>query len=353
MKKHLISETGNFYKANLHCHSTVSDGKLSPEEIKKVYKENGYSIVAFTDHNLMIPHGDLNDESFLAMTGVEYNVDNDDENIRKGHGYTCHINLIALGEGMETQPFWHRTKYVRPGLCNMEYKDRVKFDAALPDYERKYTAECISEIMTKGREANFFVTYNHPYWSREIYSDYIGFNGMHAVEIMNNSSRVSSGAFEYNDKVFDDMLRAGKNVFCVAADDNHSPKPVGSRGCDMCGAYTVIKAERLDLESVAKSLRSGNFYCSEGPEIKALYCEGGKLVVECSPADEIVFSTPHPCISNAVYDESGEGLTRGEFSLTKTYSYASSFGYVRVTVVGKDGKRAYTNAYRDGELPRD
>ena len=46
MKKYLLPEKGQFYKANLHCHSTVSDGHLTPEEIKKHYMAHGYSVVA-------------------------------------------------------------------------------------------------------------------------------------------------------------------------------------------------------------------------------------------------------------------------------------------------------------------
>ena len=30
MKKFLLPENGNFYKANLHCHTTISDGRLTP-----------------------------------------------------------------------------------------------------------------------------------------------------------------------------------------------------------------------------------------------------------------------------------------------------------------------------------
>ena len=44
MKQYLLKK-GNWYKANLHCHTTVSDGRFSPEEIKKIYSEKGYSIV--------------------------------------------------------------------------------------------------------------------------------------------------------------------------------------------------------------------------------------------------------------------------------------------------------------------
>ena len=58
MRKYLLPENGTFYKANLHCHSTVSDGKLSPEEMKAEYQKRGYSVIAYTDHKVMVPHPD-------------------------------------------------------------------------------------------------------------------------------------------------------------------------------------------------------------------------------------------------------------------------------------------------------
>ena len=38
MKKYLLPNDWNFYKANLHCHSTWSDGKHTPAELKELYK---------------------------------------------------------------------------------------------------------------------------------------------------------------------------------------------------------------------------------------------------------------------------------------------------------------------------
>ena len=38
MKRFLLPESGTFYKANLHCHTNLSDGHLTPEEIKRIYK---------------------------------------------------------------------------------------------------------------------------------------------------------------------------------------------------------------------------------------------------------------------------------------------------------------------------
>ena len=69
MKKYLLPNEGNFYKANLHCHSSLSDGTLTPKELKDLYKANGYSVLAYTDHDIFIPHNELTDDSFVALSG--------------------------------------------------------------------------------------------------------------------------------------------------------------------------------------------------------------------------------------------------------------------------------------------
>ena len=63
MKQFLLPQGGNWYKACLHVHTTCSDGLGTPEEIKRMYTEKGYSIVAYTDHKVVIPHNALRDES--------------------------------------------------------------------------------------------------------------------------------------------------------------------------------------------------------------------------------------------------------------------------------------------------
>ena len=78
MKKYLLSKEGSFYKANLHCHTNVSDGRLTPKEIKNIFKAKGYSVVAFTDHDVMIPHPELADKDFLPLNGYEMEVSEED-----------------------------------------------------------------------------------------------------------------------------------------------------------------------------------------------------------------------------------------------------------------------------------
>ncbi len=41
---------GQFWRGNLHTHSTRSDGILSPEEVCRRYRDEGYDFLALTDH---------------------------------------------------------------------------------------------------------------------------------------------------------------------------------------------------------------------------------------------------------------------------------------------------------------
>ena len=71
MKKFLLPEGGTYYKSNLHCHSTISDGGWTVEQIKEEYAKRGYSIVAYTDHDIMYDQTHLCDENFVALKGYE------------------------------------------------------------------------------------------------------------------------------------------------------------------------------------------------------------------------------------------------------------------------------------------
>ena len=75
MKK-IFSQTDKLYKVNLHAHTTESDGKMTPEQLKDLYKSNGYSAVAITDHEFMIDHTELNDDEFIILPGYEYAINN-------------------------------------------------------------------------------------------------------------------------------------------------------------------------------------------------------------------------------------------------------------------------------------
>lgn len=310
MKKYLLPENGKFYKANLHSHSTFSDGKWTPEEIKERYMEKGYSVVAYTDHNKFILHNELTDDNFVALNGLEYGVNNlefgfvTDKKFRKN----CDICMIAL----------------KPEGVTPYHIDN-------PDFVFRYTPESVNELIEGGRKCGFFVTHNHPTWSGEEYTDYIKYNNMHAMEICNYGC-VCSGFDEHNSKIYNDMLKSGKKLYCIATDDNHnySAKP------DSFGGFTMIKAEKLDYSTIAKALLDGNFYASEGPLIESLCYEDGKVYIKTSPAQEIFIVKPGKNVSK-IREE--QPVCEGVFTVEDDDIY------FYITVVGENGTKAYTNAY--------
>ena len=94
MVKYLLPDVPKFFKANLHAHTTISDGKLSPEEMVVAYKERGYSVLAITDHSVMVTHQELNTSDFLLLTGVEIDVEEKDNpvNLRDRALHMCLIS---------------------------------------------------------------------------------------------------------------------------------------------------------------------------------------------------------------------------------------------------------------------
>ena len=333
MKKYLLPRGLPFYKANLHCHSTASDGRFTPEELKAAYKAKGYSVIAYTDHEVMLPHSELNDADFLALTGYEIEILDDYPlgslfNQRK----TCHICLIALEQDAPRQVFWSLL-YVHQ-LLQQKHPELVKSYADVPDTKRIFSGEGISDLMETARMNGYFVTYNHPYWSLADMTMLSQYHGMHALEIYNHGC--STGGYdEYNPALMDAMLRNDQRVFFVAADDNHGES-------SQFGGWCMICAEKLEYRTITKALENGQFYASTGPEIKALWFEDGNLHIQCSPAAKIVGSfgiRKKVCIQKTDSDLTEAVIPVGKNDI-----------YVRVTVWDEEHNHADTNAYFVDEL---
>jgi histidinol phosphatase-like PHP family hydrolase len=111
MKKYLLPREGHFYKANLHCHSTLSDGRWTPEEIKENYKNHGYSVVAYTDHDVFVTHNELADEDFLPMNGYELAFAQQ-KKIEGKSSKVCHICFVSLKKDKKYQKIFYNCRFL-------------------------------------------------------------------------------------------------------------------------------------------------------------------------------------------------------------------------------------------------
>lgn len=330
MKQYLLPQTGSFFKANLHCHTTMSDGTLTPEEIKKIYQANGYSIVAYTDHELLFPQNHLTDDTFLALNGLEHDVNDMTEPvITKRH--VCHFCCIALEPDNYLTPFPDKSRFFPGNLANLHLAAPAP---GTENVKKSYTPEFISQFMKDVKSFGFFITYNHPNWSLETPQVFCQYQGMDAMEIANNAC-ITMGFEDYNPKAYDALLQSGHRIFCVADDDNHN-KP--ERNCDSFGAWTMIKADRLEYRTITSALQNGHFYASQGPEIYELWVEDQTVHITCSEAVSIHFTTAQRHRQRTLAPK-GSTITEASFLLNPDDVY------VRVTVTDCKGKNANTNAY--------
>ncbi len=339
MKKYLLPQSGKFYKANLHTHSTVSDGHLSPEQLKEAYMNKGYSILAYTDHEILMPHNDLTDENFLAITAAELAFNLYPENrYEYPHIRTYHLNFYSKDPNKSVISIWD------PELVFEVVKPKITDEQKKHTYKREYAIDKVNEAIAIAKKEGFIVSYNHPVWSLQDYEDYIGLEGIWGIECYNNVSlRVG---LPDNDRPLQDLLTHGKTVFPLATDDAHCIQ-------DCFGGFVMVKADKLEYTAVMDALEKGDFYASTAPEIYELSIEDGKVHIDCSPVREIHMISDCRIASNTCMDK--EELTSVDIDLKGYIDYKNNTPpwrkpFVRFVLIDKNGKVAYTRAYGLEEL---
>lgn len=341
MRHYLLPEGGNFYKANLHTHSIHSDGCRTVEEIKREYMAHGYSVVAFTDHDIMLDHSELNEpENFLALTSYEVETNPEPEGKPWNALPTYHLNFYASRPDETFYPcanpaytFGNAPKYVQ--------------DYYRGDYVRRYSVEGQNDMIREALAHGFLVSYNHPAWSLQHYPDYAGLEGVTAVEVYNTGCVLEGYVLDGDEQVLDDFLHLGKRVYPVAGDDSHG-------FADCCGGWVRFRAPALTYGDIMHAYAAGDFYASWGPDITALYIEDGILHVDCTDAVTAYLRTDIR-LSGYQAAPAGEQLTHCTFDLRGWLGQTRTVGwedcaFFRLTLVGPTGAKALTRGYFADEL---
>lgn len=281
-----FDQPGKFYKANLHTHTTVSDGDSPVPQRARQYKEAGYNVLAFTDHGATSDVSRMSDDNFLVISGTESHPD-------CPGGFNCyHIVGLNVPYGLDIPK-------------EMAANDRVKM------------------IKDAGGE----VIFAHPYWCGHNINQIMDINDFIAVEVFNTTCGGIGKA--YSSVHWDDVLDTGRIVGGVAVDDVH-----GTR--DRFHGWTMIKSAELSVKGIMDALKSGSYYASCGPVIEDFRVVDGKIKVKCSPVKEIHFMGRRAS-GCSIYPENGELITEGELTVYE------GLGYVRAEVIDKDGWHAWTN----------
>ncbi len=320
MKRFLLPEKGQFYKANLHSHSTLSDGKLSPEEAKEIYKAKGYQIYAYSDHRKLIPHPELKDETFLPITALEFDV----KDLRDPDRFdtpTYHLNFFS--------------------------KDEMRTEFVPYDWEflkNNYSVAGINDVILRAKQEGFLGQYNHPRWSCQDVRDFGQLENLWGFEVINGGCH-STKMDGWGDVEFQQMLCMGKFLCPTGGDDNHNRQPIDSPYSDSFIGWTMIKAPALTYDAVLAAMEQGDLYATSGPQIKELYVEDGKVYIETSPAKVILLRTEYR--PHRIERSFEDNLTRAVFDLS-TFKMPPRF--IRFEVWDSHNEKAMTRAYLPHEF---
>ncbi len=334
---YLISPFQSQFKANLHCHSTCSDGAMTPIELKKAYRERGYHILAITDHESPKDHSALSDDDFLMLTGYEAYIRPDEHCRYDVFSEEIHLNLFARDPHNETLICYNPAycKYLTEEQCH-----RLKKSGS--QRTREYTVEYINEYIRTAVNEGYLVAYNHPVWSMESSERIRAYEGCFSMEMINGNSDMINN-LEYNGALYDQLLRAGKRLYVHAGDDNHNRDPLDSPYSDSFRAATMVLSDSLSYDAVIAAMESGRMYSTSGPVFKEISFDGERITVECSDAVYIAcyFGSKSPEFVRA-----GEG----ESLHCATFPLHPRANYIRISIMDQNGRRADTRAYFRNEL---
>ncbi len=211
---------GNWYKGNLHTHTTNSDGRFSPEEIVRIYGESGYDFLCITDHNSVTEATDTGDMTLLRGSEIDIG--------------STHIVAAGLPHGFSAEG-------MAPG-----------------------------EIIEAINKLGAISIISHPYWSGLTVNDLMDMRGYDGIEIYNRLCENLTGQ-GYSTVHLDDLLRAGRKTFGFASDDTHSQG-------DLVSGFIMVKSPTLSEEDIKASIKKGAFYSSTGVIVEDLEITSSETV---------------------------------------------------------------------------
>jgi len=279
-----IVAKGQWFKGNLHTHTTNSDGKLSVEQLANSYKGRGYDFLAITDHAKVSGVDEYSISDFLLLNGVE---------ICGGCseiGELYHITVVGLKE----------TVKVMNKLTNKLAKE--------------ISMEDLQEMIDLTRTQGGIAWLAHPYWSGLTLKDIVALKRILAIEVFNISC--SNIGKEFSTVHWDNLLAHGTGLYGFAVDDAHYHDDIGQ-------GWIMVKAESLSMGNILSAIKEGHFYSTCGPLIEDVSLKDSRVVVNCSEAVKINFICDGPHGASIVSDEA-------KFMVKATYKLSDQERYLRI-----------------------
>lgn len=224
--------TGSYCRAQLHTHTTNSDGKLSPDQLISEYERLGFKYLAITDHD-KVTKVDSEKSEIVLINGEEMTYP------RPFRPLGYHINRLFIDQ------------------------------AANRSLKKKHSLSCLQDIIDHTEDSGGIIVINHPSFIGNLGSQQwlpeklLGINNFFLIEIANHHTDN-----EFNILYWHALLNKygySNPIWAIGGDDTH-------RREDIATNYIMIRVDMFDKQSLHRSLKSGDFYITQGPEVEFDVC---------------------------------------------------------------------------------
>lgn len=227
-----------WFKGDTHLHTSVSDGKYSPEELIKKCKKKNLDFIILTDHNKnSAGEKSYFSDSMLVISGEEYS------------GSFGHFN--AWGSFIHSQ------------------------NGKRPQSKEEYIT-----LAEKAKAKGCTVSLNHPFCSKcgwKLPLDTFPYDTLEVWNMFMHQSNMTAVDFWHSE------LLKGKRIVAVGGSDYH--KDYGFS--DMLSNPTIfVLAEELTESAVLSAVKKGNSFITDSPNASRLIISCG----DCVQGDEVEFS---------------------------------------------------------------
>lgn len=297
-----------WFKGNLHCHSTNSDGHSAPPDVARYYREIGMDFVTISDHDRLTSlaeYAEVLSPEFVGIPCCEYSGQ------KCSHVVAVDVDVAVKPE--EDQSSWEVRDILQDGI------DRTVAAGGVP-------IVC------------------HPTWQWTYdHTTILNLSGVTHFEVFNASPDCNSypvAGSSPTEDIWDQVLTAGRRLFGVATDDAHwhgSPADAKTppRRLAMGGlGWVVVKAPANDRGLLRRAFEAGHFYSSSGIELSEYRVTSETIEVTVQPAtdERIVIE----------FIGSQGRLLHRQTGAAAAYLFEDDEAYVRVRVSNTNGCYALT-----------
>lgn len=366
------AETRNWYKGNLHTHSFWSDGDDFPEMVADWYKQRGYHFLSLTDHNVLgtdlrwMKYDEIERRGgaevlnkYRARFGADWVLERE---ATESTAYRIALRPLEQFRSLLEEPeafLLIPGEEISDGVGRLPiHLNATNLVEELPPARGETVREAIANnvraVAEQARRSgrSVMVHLNHPNFGWAVTPEDLAFvveepffeifNGHPAVNQLGDETRPSLEKFwDIANTLRIDRL-SSPPLFGLGTDDSHNYH--GVKGATPGRGWVVVRAEKLEADSLVQAMNRGDFYASSGVELRDVRFDpqANTLELEIQAVDGVEFTTQF--IGTPVdYDKTWPAATDADGrTLTVQERYCPKIGTVLATATGLNPKYQLT-----------